>query len=68
MGQAVKRQRPEWVTATTSGDLLLGYQAARQLQVLVVPSVLHKPLANYLLVVSAELADRGVLEPEAAKS
>jgi hypothetical protein len=60
------RGRPEWLTRTASGDLLLGYQAAMQLQVLAVPSGLSKQVANYLCVVGAELADRGVLEPEAA--
>jgi hypothetical protein len=68
MGQAVKRQRPDWAMGTTSGDLLLGYRAARQLQVLAVPSSLSKQIANYMCTVTAELADRGVLEPEAAKS
>ena len=66
MGQAVKG-RPEWLTGTASGDLLAGYQAARQLQVLAVPSALSKQVANYLLVVGAELVDRGVLDPEAAQ-
>jgi RES domain-containing protein len=65
-GQAV-RGRPEWLTGTASADLLAGYRAARQLQVLVVPSALSKQVANYLLVVSAELAGRGVLDPEAAQ-
>lgn len=45
---------------------MLGYQAAMQLQVLALPSGLSKHVANYLCVVGAELADRGVLEPEAA--
>jgi hypothetical protein len=63
-GQAVRGRR-EWLTGTESGDLMAGYQAARQLQVLTVPPALSKQLANYLLVVSAELADRGVPDPEA---
>lgn len=58
-------KRAAWLAGTASGDLLLGYQAARQLQVLAVPSALSKQVANYLCVVTAELADRGVLEPEA---
>jgi hypothetical protein len=63
-GQAV-RARPEWLTGTASADLLVGYRAARRLQVLAGPPALSKQLANYLLVVSAELAGRGVLDPEA---
>jgi RES domain-containing protein len=61
------RVRPDWLTGTASADLLAGYRAARQLQVLAVPSALSKQVANYLLVVSAELAGRGVLDPEAAQ-
>jgi hypothetical protein len=69
----VKRRRAEWFTKTASGDLLASYQVAKQLQILAVPPVLGKPLAGFLLVVSAELVDRGVLEPvkvsaETAKS
>jgi hypothetical protein len=60
----VKRRRAEWFTKTASGDLLASYQAAKQLQILAVPPVLGKPLAGFLLVVSAELADRGVLDQE----
>lgn len=64
MGAIVKRRRAEWFTKTASGDLLASYQAAKQLQILAVPPVLGKPLAGFLLVVSAELADRGVLDQE----
>lgn len=47
---------------------LASHQAATRLQVLVVPPALSKQLANFLCVVTAELADRGALEPEAAKT
>jgi hypothetical protein len=56
---------PTWkAKEIASSDLVRGYRAARELQLLPVPSRLGKELASYVMRAGAELIARDIDPPE----